>query len=77
MSDMIELVCAAHLERSKNDSLVTAVDGGRWAFCAAGTADGHDWRPIEPTTVASLRTRPPQRLQILLSHEPASSPETA
>jgi hypothetical protein len=77
MSDMIELVCAAHLERSKNDSLVTAVGGGRWAFCAGGAADGHDWRQIEPTAVASLRTRPIRGLQGLLNQEPSSSPETA
>ena len=76
MSDMIELVCAAHLERS-NDSLVTAVEGGRWAFCAGGATEGHDWRQIEPTAVASLRTRPPQRLQDLLNQAPASSPEIA
>jgi hypothetical protein len=77
MSDMIELVCASHLERSKNDTLVTAVDGGRWAFCAGGAADGHDWCQIEPTAVGSVRNRPPRGLQALLSQEPASSPETA
>jgi hypothetical protein len=77
MSDMIELVCAAHLERSKDDSLVTAVDGGRWAFCAGGAAAGHDWRQIEPTAVGSVRNRPPRSLQALLSQEPASSAETA
>ena len=71
---MIELMCAAHLERSKKDSLVTAVEGGRWAFCAGGAADGHDWRQIEPTAVGSLRARPPQRLQGLLNQEPLKQP---
>jgi hypothetical protein len=76
MSDLIELVCATHLERSKNDSLVTAVEG-RWAFCAAGAAEGHDWHQIEPTAVGSVRNRPPRGLQELLSQERQSSPETA
>jgi len=77
MSDLIELVCAAHLERSKSDSLVTAVDGGRWAFCAGGAPDSHDWRQIEPTALGLVRNRPSRGLQELLSQEHASSPETA
>jgi hypothetical protein len=77
MSDLIELVCAAHLERSKSDSLVTAVEGGHWAFCAAGAPDGHDWRQIEPTAVGSVRNRPPRGLRELLSQERENSPETA
>ncbi len=77
MSDMIELVCAAHLERSKEDSLVTALEGSRWAFCAGGSADGHDWRQIEPTAVGSVRNQPPRGLQRLLDHDPSRSPERA
>lgn len=77
MSDLIELVCAAHLERTRSDSLVTAVEAGRWAFCAGGAPEGHDWRQIEPTAVGSVRNRPSRSLQDLLSQAPSSSPETA
>jgi hypothetical protein len=66
MSDMIERVCCAHLETSKNDPLVTATDDGVWAYCAGGAADGHDWRRIKPTAIDGLRTRPRQRLQELV-----------
>ncbi len=68
VSDMIELLCAAHLEASKIDPTVTAVDGGRWAFCVGGATEGHDWRDIEPTALGPLRVRPRQRLQDLLDH---------
>jgi hypothetical protein len=75
MSDMIELVCAAHLERS-NDSLVTAVEG-RWAFCAGGATERHDWRQIEPSAVGSVRNQSPRGLQGLLNQSPSSSPQIA
>jgi hypothetical protein len=67
MAAVIELVCAAHLEPSKNDPIVTAVDGGRWAFCPGGIEDGHDWRRIEPMALGPLRARPRQRLRELLN----------
>lgn len=66
MAAMIELVCASHLEPSKNDPVVTAVDGGLWAFCAGGAQDGHDWRRIGPTALEPLRARPRRLLQDLL-----------
>ncbi len=65
---MIELLCAAHLAPSKSDPTVTAMDGGRWAFCVGGATAGHDWREIEPTALEPLRVRPRQRLQDLLQH---------
>ncbi len=27
----------------------------RWAFCPSGEADGHEWEPIEPSSVDALR----------------------
>jgi len=77
MSDLIQLICAAHLERSKSDPLVTALDGGRWAFCAGGAPDTHDWRQIAPTAVGSVRNRQSRGLQDLLGQAPKTSPETA
>ena len=67
MAAMMELVCAAHLEPSKRDPLVTAVDGGLWAFCPGGAEDGHDWRRVEPIPLGSLRVRPRRLLQGLLT----------
>jgi hypothetical protein len=72
MAAMIKLVCAAHLERSQEDPLVTSVDvaGGQWAFCAGGAQDGHEWRPIEPMALESLRVRPRRLLEDLLGTRP-------
>jgi hypothetical protein len=67
MSNLVELLCAAHLDRSKREAVVTTVDGEHWAFCPGGEAEGHDWQRIEAVAVESLRTRPPHRLQELLA----------
>jgi hypothetical protein len=75
MSDLIDLICAAHLERS-NGPLVTAVEG-HWAFCAGGATEGHDWRQIEPTAVGSVRNQSPRGLQGLLNPAPSDSPQIA
>jgi hypothetical protein len=65
MSNLIELLCCAHLEQGKADPLVTTVENA-WAFCAGGAADAHDWRRIEPTPIEPLRSRPRQRMQELI-----------
>ena len=66
MAAMIELVCAAHLELSNHDPVVTAVEGGLWAFCPGGAEDGHDWQHIEPIALGPLRARTRPLLQGLI-----------
>jgi hypothetical protein len=74
MSSLIERICCAHIERSDSDPLITTLDGGTWAFCVGGAADGHDWRRIEPTLVDSLRARPRLRNELITGALP--EPET-
>jgi hypothetical protein len=76
MSNLIELVCCAHLEHGDADPLVTTVEMV-WAFCPGGAAEGHQWRRIEPTPIESLRIRPRQRMQELIkSDRLANSPRS-
>jgi hypothetical protein len=45
MTDLIDFVCARaeHRWSEPDDTLTMHED--RWAYCAAGAGENHDWRP--------------------------------
>jgi hypothetical protein len=45
MNDRVDFVCAhpAHQGSEPNDALTMHKD--RWAYCAGGAGETHDWRP--------------------------------
>jgi len=54
MAALIEFVCiAAHAQHG--DPSIT-LEQRAWAYCAAGSNDGHQWARIDPTAVETLRS---------------------
>lgn len=44
-----------HSTDAKTVSQPITIHEGRWAYCAAGAADGHDWHEIEPAALSEVR----------------------
>ena len=55
MAALIEFVCIASHARRGDPSIT--FEQRSWAYCAAGAGDGHEWAPIHPTAVETLRSR--------------------
>jgi hypothetical protein len=54
MAAMIEFVCIAN-HASRSDPSIT-LEQRAWAYCAAGSGDGHQWTRIDPTAIETLRS---------------------
>ena len=54
MAALIEFVCIA-THAHHGDPSVT-LEQRAWAYCAAGSNDGHQWTRIDPTAVETLRS---------------------
>ena len=48
MSQLIEVVCRAHLEHDEIGPAITLIDG-RWAYCAGRSTTRHEWIRIPAT----------------------------
>lgn len=57
----IAFVCrAAHstiAKSARDSSSPVTVHEGRWAYCRRAAVSGHEWHPIEPVELATLRLR--------------------
>ena len=54
MAALIEFVCIATHARRGDPSIT--LEQRAWAYCAAGSNDGHQWTRIDPTAVETLRS---------------------
>ncbi len=61
---LVVFYCATHRTRG-NGSTIT-IHEGRWAYCAGGAIDTHNWISIEPTSVSDLHLREPAALRSVL-----------
>jgi hypothetical protein len=63
MKHVIEYLCASPDHQLPQDAPSPVIlDAGRWSYCPAGLADGHDWRATGGRTLATVREwlgRPP------------------
>ena len=54
---VIELVCVAKAHAIPKESGTVRVVEGRWAFCPAGSPDGHEWQAIAKTALFEIAPR--------------------
>jgi hypothetical protein len=53
---VIEHLCASPAHQVPVDVRTPVIPyAGRWAYCPAGEADGHDWRATGGKTLATVR----------------------
>ena len=74
MAAMIEFVCIA-THAGRGDPSVT-LEQRAWAYCGAGSADGHQWTRIDPTAVETLRS-PARNGHVHLSPEESDEKSVA
>ena len=56
MNAVIEHLCASPAHQIPEDvESPVVIYAGRWAYCPAGAADGHDWRATGGKTLATVR----------------------
>lgn len=56
MNAVIEHLCASPAHQLPDDVESPIVTyAGRWAYCPAGVAEGHDWRATGGKTLATVR----------------------
>lgn len=56
MNAVIEHLCASPAHQLPDDvESPIVIYAGRWAYCPAGVAEGHDWRATGGKTLATVR----------------------